>query len=61
MREDGTFIAGKNYPSIDHVNALANGGTHTWDNVRLAHCECNRRKSDNLFFEDRKGQLKIFF
>lgn len=41
-----TFIAGNYYPSIDHVKALANGGTHTWDNVRLAHRICNSIKSN---------------
>ena len=41
---DGTFIAGNLYPSVDHVVALHNGGTHTWDNVRLAHRWCNSVK-----------------
>lgn len=35
-------------PTIDHVLALANGGTHTWHNVALAHNVCNSTKSDNL-------------
>lgn len=39
-----TFIAGNNYPSIDHVVALSKGGTHSWDNVRLAHRLCNSLK-----------------
>jgi len=43
---DGVFIAGNNYPSIDHVQPLAKGGTHTWDNVKLAHRICNSIKSD---------------
>lgn len=43
---DGVFIAGDNYPSIDHVQPLAKGGTHTWDNVKLAHRICNSIKSD---------------
>lgn len=42
-----TFIAGNYYPSIDHVIPLAKGGTHTWNNVRLAHRICNSIKSDN--------------
>ena len=41
---DGTFIAGNLYPSVDHVVALHDGGTHTWDNVRLAHRLCNTLK-----------------
>lgn len=32
------------YPSIEHVKALANGGTHTWNNVKLAHRKCNWEK-----------------
>jgi len=32
------------YGSIDHVVPLAKGGTHTWDNVKLAHRLCNSRK-----------------
>lgn len=43
---DGVMVAGDNYPSIDHVIPLAKGGTHTWNNVRLAHRKCNIVKSD---------------
>jgi 5-methylcytosine-specific restriction endonuclease McrA len=42
------FIAGNNYPTIDHVIPLAKGGTHTWDNVKLAHMRCNWMKRDNI-------------
>lgn len=35
-----------NYPSIDHVKPIAKGGTHTWDNIKLAHRRCNWEKSD---------------
>lgn len=45
---DETFVAGNQYPSIDHVIPLAKGGTHTWDNVKLAHRICNSIKSDKL-------------
>ena len=27
--------------TIDHIVPLARGGSHTWDNVRLAHRSCN--------------------
>lgn len=37
---------GPNYPTIDHIKALANGGGHTWDNVQLAHAMCNSCKRD---------------
>jgi 5-methylcytosine-specific restriction endonuclease McrA len=30
--------------SMDHVLPLAKGGTHTWDNVKLAHLRCNLSK-----------------
>jgi DNA-directed RNA polymerase subunit RPC12/RpoP len=46
---DGNFIVGRNYPSIDHVVALANGGEHSWSNVKLAHHICNSLKSDKIF------------
>lgn len=45
---DGYFVAGGNYPSIDHVIPVSKGGLHRWDNVRLAHLRCNMRKRDRL-------------
>lgn len=57
--EYNNFIVGKSYPSIDHVIPVSKGGTHTWDNVKLAHHYCNTIKSDNEVYEDRKGQLKM--
>lgn len=48
ITDEGHFIAGETYPSIDHVYPLARGGMHSWDNVRLAHHSCNGEKSDNL-------------
>ena len=45
MRGD-VFIAGDWYPSIDHVRPISKGGTHTWENVRLAHRMCNTYKRD---------------
>ena len=60
IRPDGTFIAGNNYPSIDHVVALKNGGTHTWNNVKLAHRICNTRKHAKMFYEDKSGQISLF-
>ena len=59
IRNDGTFIAGDNYPSIDHLIPVNKGGTHTWDNVRLAHRHCNIIKSDKLVKEEKYGQLKF--
>lgn len=47
ITQNGAFKVGRSYPSIDHVVAVVNGGTHTWNNVKLAHCQCNSVKSDN--------------
>lgn len=35
-------------PSIDHVTPLSNGGTDTYDNVRIACCDCNSRRSNRV-------------
>ena len=32
--------------SLDHIVALAAGGSHTWDNVQCAHFTCNSHKRD---------------
>lgn len=48
-REWGT--SGPLYPTVDHIIALANGGTHTWDNVQCAHAICNSYKRDLLAAE----------
>ncbi len=53
----GNFIVKANYPSIDHVIAVSNGGTHTWDNVKLAHHYCNSVKNDKQVYERGDGQL----
>ncbi len=34
--------------SLDHIVPLSKGGSHTWDNVQLAHFNCNSRKKDTL-------------
>ena len=44
---DGTHVGAK-YPSCDHVIPLSKGGTHTWDNVRLAHMGCNAGKCNKI-------------
>lgn len=53
------FIAGANYPSIDHVIPLSLGGTHTLDNIRLAHCWCNTIKSNTI--DERNDHQQIMF
>lgn len=36
-------------PSVDHVVALAAGGSHTYGNVQAAHFECNwKKRSDSV-------------
>ena len=40
--------------SLDHIVALARGGSHTYDNVQLAHLGCNISKS-----ADGAGQLRL--
>ena len=59
--DEGYFIAGNNYPSIDHIIPLAKGGTHTWNNVQLAHRYCNSIKSDNIIEQEEKQKLVLEF
>lgn len=35
--------------SLDHIRPLSKGGTHTWDNIQLAHFNCNSKKGDKLW------------
>jgi len=42
------FVAGKNYPTIDHVVPLVLGGEHSWSNVKLAHFSCNSAKGASV-------------
>ena len=46
--ENGYFVVGHNYPSIDHVYPLSKGGNHEWGNVKLAHHYCNTVKNDKV-------------
>lgn len=41
---NGKKVALANYPSRDHLIPLCKGGTHSWDNIRLAHISCNSKK-----------------
>lgn len=45
---DGTALVNGHitrlYPTIDHITPISQGGTHTWDNVQLAHMCCNSGK-----------------
>ena len=44
----GYLATGPGYPSVDHVVPLSKGGTHTWDNVKLAHKRCNSKKCNKI-------------
>ena len=44
--------------SIDHIIPVSKGGTHTWDNVQLAHYKCNIIKSNNEM-DKLKGQERF--
>lgn len=35
-------------PSLDHIIPLTQGGTHTYNNVQLAHFGCNSSKRDRI-------------
>lgn len=48
VNDKGTFIAGNQYPSIDHIIPLAKGGDHSFQNVKLAHRICNSVKAARL-------------
>ena len=39
---------GDKHPSIDHIIPLSNGGTDTYDNVRIACRGCNRDRSNRV-------------
>ena len=45
---NGTVICGNNYPSIDHIKPMSKGGSHTWDNVQVAHRICNTMKGSKV-------------
>ena len=45
---NGIVICGNNYPSIDHIKPMSKGGSHTWDNVQVAHRICNTLKGTSV-------------
>lgn len=40
----GAKICGNNYPSVDHIVPICEGGEDSWENVKLAHRICNTRR-----------------
>lgn len=57
ITRDDAFIAGDAYPSIDHLFPVSRGGTHSWDNIKLAHRKCNYEKSDQVSYVRTDGQV----
>lgn len=53
ITDEGHYIVGETYPSIDHVKPLSKGGKHSWENVKLAHHKCNAIKSDRIIRENK--------
>ena len=47
--KSGHKVSGNLYPSIDHIVPISRGGTHTWDNIQLAHRKCNSSKGVKLW------------
>lgn len=46
--KNGAFVAGDDYPSIDHIIPVSNGGLHEWSNVQLSHRRCNSLKGGSF-------------
>lgn len=49
--DNGNFIVGRTYPTIEHVLPLCKGGTDTWNNIKLAHHGCNSAKGRRILGE----------
>lgn len=49
IKDNGAFVAGATYPTIDHIRPISKGGLHEWKNVQLAHFSCNSKKSDAIY------------
>lgn len=48
---NGSFIVGSTYPTIEHVIPISKGGLHEWKNIRLACWKCNTDKRDKIITE----------
>jgi len=58
LDENGYHVCGAKYPTIDHVIPLSKGGTHTWNNVKLACRNCNSHRGSKALdeiFSNEKG------
>lgn len=47
------------YGSVDHVIPISKGGTHTWNNVQLAHRKCNSAKGADSVIKIYNGQYEL--
>ena len=45
---NGNKVVGRNYPTMEHVIPICEGGKHTKDNVKLACHACNSKKGRKL-------------
>lgn len=55
---NGHKCYGRNYPTVDHIVPLVNGGTHTLDNMQLTCKRCNSTKGRNqkwVYSEQKTG------
>lgn len=59
ITEEGHFITGGTYPTIDHVVPLAKGGKHEWSNVKLAHFKCNSQKRDRIISSQSPARANV--
>lgn len=50
-------IVGPDYPTLDHIIAMADGGTHTPDNFQIAHHICNSKKGARHCGRPRKEEV----
>lgn len=55
---DGAFVVGPNYPTVEHVIPMCQGGDDSWENVRLACHRCNsiKGRKSNVRVE-KSGQI----
>ena len=49
--DEGVFVAGPKYPTVDHVIPKSKGGSHDMKNLKLAHKSCNTKKSAKIDYD----------
>ena len=50
-KKNGAFVAGDRYPTKEHIIPLSKGGSHSWNNIKLACFRCNTLKRDQDYEE----------